>query len=420
MSYGYPQHKHQGYPDQYPPVTDPYAHDPYAHSQGYDHHHQQQPSSYPYQGQGDYSQSDFVSPDRDGDGIPGGRNLQSTYPPPQASELSLADKYGAGGYEHEVASTWEKPVPVTRGSIAAQLAAEGSIPKKEGLRMFRKDEHAGALTRGGRARCCGRVFCCTLILAILILVGIVAAFFLWVKPPDVGFDGIEGPESGSEVTVATDGFDLNVRLKINVVNPNFFGADFSKIDASAYYPTKPNDKVGGGEMTDVSIKKYSNNTLHFPFAINYTTSYDSDLSVLTDIATRCGFLGSNKRQLTVNYKVKVHVKIIAISIAPSFSSSTSFDCPLSESDISGFLGGSLSSLLGGGSSSRRRSNMLALDAAESDDEATLDPAAVHLATRHALAKLNARGAEELVGQFQAAGRRYRIGTTLARPAAGFE
>lgn len=43
--------------------------------------------------------------------------------------------------------------------------------------MFRKDEHAGALTRGGRARCCGRVLCCSIILIILILVGIVAAFF---------------------------------------------------------------------------------------------------------------------------------------------------------------------------------------------------------------------------------------------------
>jgi len=107
--------------------------------------------------------------------------------------------------------------------------------------MFRKDEHAGALTRGGRARCFGRVFCCTLILVVLILVGIVAAFFcawpaacaalvrrltrscafhrtVWVKPPDVGFEGIEGPESGSEVTVASDGFDLNVRLKVRLAS----------------------------------------------------------------------------------------------------------------------------------------------------------------------------------------------------------
>jgi len=102
--------------------------------------------------------------------------------------------------------------------------------------------------------------------------------------------------------------------------------------------------------------------------------------------------------------------------ARSFSSSTSFDCPLSESDISGFLGGSLSSLLGGGS--RRRRALVALDGAQEDDEPEgegapeLDPAAVHLATRHALAKLSARGAQELVGQLQAAGRRYRVGTRV--------
>jgi len=123
MSYGYPQQP-QGYPDQYhpdqyPPATS-YAHDPYAQTHSYGDHHQ--PESYPYQGQGDYSHSDFVSPERDGNGIPGGR--QQTYPP-QASDLSLADKYGAGGYEHEAASTWEKPVPVTRGSIAAQVRPPG-------------------------------------------------------------------------------------------------------------------------------------------------------------------------------------------------------------------------------------------------------------------------------------------------------
>ena len=57
------------------------------------------------------------------------------------------------------------------------MAAEGQIPKKVGLKMYRKDEHAGALTRGGKARCCGRVVCCTIILVVLIIVGIVAAFF---------------------------------------------------------------------------------------------------------------------------------------------------------------------------------------------------------------------------------------------------
>ncbi|BGP38020.1 hypothetical protein JCM10450v2_001953 [Rhodotorula kratochvilovae] len=405
MSYGYPHDQghaqQQQYQGQYPP-NNLYSNDPYAPAPSPGAADYQDHPSYPYP-HPDYSQSDFISPERDGNGVPGGRQ---TYPP-QQSDADL-DKYGAPPYGNPAA--YEKQVPITRGSIAAQLAAEGSIPKKEGLRMFRKDEHAGALTRGGRARCCGRVFCCSLILVVLILVGIVAAFFLWVKPPDVGFEGIEGPESGSQVTVASGGFDLNFRLKINVINPNFFGADFSKIDATAYYPLKPTSKIGGGTMKDVSIKKYSNSTLHFPFAINYTTSYDSDLTVLQDIATKCGFLGSAQSQLTVNYKVKAKVKIIAVSIAPSFSSSTSFDCPLSESDISGFLGGSLSSLLGGGSLSRRT---LAPHAGAADaEERALDPEKVALATRYALAKLTARGAEELVRVFSAEGRRYRIGTTL--------
>lgn len=43
--------------------------------------------------------------------------------------------------------------------------------------MWRTDEHAGALMKGGRGRCCGRVCCCSLILVIIILVSVIAAFF---------------------------------------------------------------------------------------------------------------------------------------------------------------------------------------------------------------------------------------------------
>lgn len=56
------------------------------------------------------------------------------------------------------------------------MAAEGQIPKKEGLRMWRTDEHTGAFMKGGRGRCCGRVCCCSLILVLVILVSVVTAF----------------------------------------------------------------------------------------------------------------------------------------------------------------------------------------------------------------------------------------------------
>ncbi|GAA5841560.1 hypothetical protein JCM11251_001260 [Rhodosporidiobolus azoricus] len=378
MSYGYghqPYSTQGAYPQDnlYAPSSQPYAYPP---SPAADDH--PQGSYYP-----PYSSQDYISPERDGQGVPGGRS--ATYPPEREDAESL--KYNAVGGEGGYGYVEKAGVPVTRGSIAAQMAAEGQIPKKEGLRMWRKDEHAGALTRGGRARCCGRVFCCFLILAILILVGIVAAFFLWVKPPDVSFHGIEDPDTGNIVTVASGGFNLNFGLKINVINPNFFGADFDRISATAYYPTKPNSQFGGGTMNNVEIKKNSNSTLHFPFTVNYTTSYDSDLSVLRDIATKCGFLGSTKSQLTVNYKVKTKVKVIAVTISPSFSSSARFDCPLSESDITGFLGSDgLSSLgLGAltGSSRQRRSSLPS-------------PADVEAATSHALSLIAQRGLEILL------------------------
>lgn len=58
-------------------------------------------------------------------------------------------------------------------------------------------------------------------------------------------------------------------------------------------------------------------TINFPFSINYTTSYDSDRTVLQDIARRCGFLGDAATQLKVNYKVKTEVRVIAVSIGPT-------------------------------------------------------------------------------------------------------
>lgn len=66
--------------------------------------------------------------------------------------------------------------------------------------------------------------------------------------------------------------------QINVLNPNcecdasssfnfvaadpgprsaVFGAHFNRVDATAFYPTKPNEAIGGGTLKDFSIKKYS-------------------------------------------------------------------------------------------------------------------------------------------------------------------
>ena len=84
------------------------------------------------------------------------------------------------GSHHPKSSVSFQPGHVSRGSVALLAAAEGKIPKKEGLKMWRSDEHHGTFTQGGKRRTCIRCCCCTIIFAIILVAGIVAAFLLWV------------------------------------------------------------------------------------------------------------------------------------------------------------------------------------------------------------------------------------------------
>jgi hypothetical protein len=98
----YGQHLQGGqYPDHYQYSNQPYAHPP---SPNADFDHPQ------------YSPQDYLS-DRDGHGIAGGRQ---TYPPERDGDESVKFA-GAGGFD-------EKGVPVTRGSIAAQVRSSLPFP----------------------------------------------------------------------------------------------------------------------------------------------------------------------------------------------------------------------------------------------------------------------------------------------------
>ena len=85
------------------------------------------------------------------------------------------------GHNNTKSSVSFHPGHLSRGSVALLAAAEGQIPKKEGLRQWRKDEHQGIFTAGGKRRTCMRCCCCTIILALIIIVGVVASFLLWVR-----------------------------------------------------------------------------------------------------------------------------------------------------------------------------------------------------------------------------------------------
>jgi hypothetical protein len=55
-------------------------------------------------------------------------------------------------------------------------------------------------------------------------------------------------------------------------------------------------------------------TVHFPLQLNYTTDIDSNFAIISDIASKCGFLGATASDLTVNYKINLKVKVIVVTI----------------------------------------------------------------------------------------------------------
>lgn len=161
-----------------------------------------QPSAYPPAGSG-RSHGAALSPnDPIGhrSGSPASRALSPARTPRDEKETSaatlptLSDAYAAAEKRGMM------PSEQKRSSIA--LVRSGQLNKKAGLRMWRNEEHAGTFTRGGRGKTCLRCFCCTVLLAILLIIGIVAGFLLWVRAPNVIFNGVDPPSDGQQVTGA--------------------------------------------------------------------------------------------------------------------------------------------------------------------------------------------------------------------------
>jgi len=271
--------------------------------------------------------------------------------PEMAPGLSQRTMTGASGMAEKGA-----PVPgetmrsVNAGGLGGRTRfSEASFvpPKNTGdLRLWRHDEHGNVWTKGSRTRCMGRFCCCTIMTTLFLIISVVLTLGLWVRPPDISFNGIKTPTNGSTVVAQATGITINLNLDIGVVNPNFFAADFSSIEAQAFYPGVA-AQIGGGSLSNINFPSHSDTTFLFPFAINYTEAIDPDKTIIKDIAVKCGFIGSSTSDIPVKYQLTLKLKIIGITISPSFGGTAQFACPLKASDIAG-LGIDIGGLLGTG------------------------------------------------------------------------
>jgi len=134
----------------------------------------------------------------------------------------------------------------------------------------------------------------------------------------------------------------------SVDNPNYFSINLKQLDANVrrqfilsmsctdivfqlFYPIN-NTHIGDGQLSNVHFPSHSNTSFNFPFTFKYTSGIDPGSKILNDLTSKC--LANPQKQLTVDYKIKVKVAVLFITVSPTISSSASFDCPVSASQIS--------------------------------------------------------------------------------------
>jgi len=215
-------------------------------------------------------------------------------------------------------------------------AGEYAYPKERtvrGLKDYRYDHQGNLWTKGGRGRCIGRFCCCTLMIAVLLIVSIVLALALWIRPPGVQLGDVQPvSKAGSQIQIQPDGVTINLGLNISVDNPNYFSINIKNIQADLIYPIN-NTPIGGGSLSNVVFKSGENTNITFPFAVNYKTSADPGGKILSDLATKCG----SKSDVTVNYKITVGIRILFVTASPVIQNKFSFPCPLNADDLKGLL-----------------------------------------------------------------------------------
>lgn len=226
----------------------------------------------------------------------------------------------------------------TRQSLTPLTRPPGNSARD--IKRWRRDHHGNLWTRGSRAGCIGRFCGCTVLIALLLIVSIVLALVMWVRPPDIQFTGVSTAQNGSTFEATTNQeFKVNLGFGINVTNPNYFSATFTSITADIFYPIN-NTNVGGGEEKDITFHSHSTKDITFPFSFVYSKAADPQGLIIQDLVKRCGFIDpSTKQDISITYKITLKVRVVVASVGPSFGGTANFACPVNADQIKPFLAG---------------------------------------------------------------------------------
>jgi len=214
----------------------------------------------------------------------------------------------------------------------------------QGYKSWRYGQAGGLWTRGSRGSCIGRFCCCTLLVTVFLVISIILALLMWVRPPDVVVGGIAPSTTEDAVQLGTGSITVNLGIDIAVANPNYFAVSFKSIDALAYYPIN-NTLIGTGNESGITFNANSQTNFTFPFSMDFSTNMTSSTEILTDLAQKCGVGGGAVEDITINLDITLGLRILFFVVYPVVNIPVSFACPISAADIESLLESIASSVL---------------------------------------------------------------------------
>ncbi|KAI0798033.1 hypothetical protein C8Q75DRAFT_801929 [Abortiporus biennis] len=253
------------------------------------------------------------------------------------SGYGMQDNGYAGGYD----SAYRDEPAHSKEHTEERSVFENEVPQAFGpkttsaMRNWRYEHQGNLWTKGGRGRCFGRFFCCTIMIFVFLLVSIVLSLALWIKPPSIQVGQPQLSTTGNTLQFTGNGLNVSLGVDIAVNNPNYFSVNFKEIKADLTYPVN-SFNIGGGSIKNLDIKSNQQTNFTFPITLSYNATSDSNFAVLEDIFSHCDGTG---QQLTINYKIMLDFRVIVIPIKPTITNQFKFTCPISSSELESFMKG---------------------------------------------------------------------------------
>ncbi|WFC97344.1 hypothetical protein MYAM1_000054 [Malassezia yamatoensis] len=201
-----------------------------------------------------------------------------------------------------------------------------------------------------------RILAFILLFGLIVALSVVMLIVLFIRPPNIGLQGLSLPNSASQIQIQQESFTVNASLNAVVSNPNYISAEINNLTAIAYDSNARITSIGNCSVPHRTIQAQSNTNVTVPCELNYNLQQDKNLTIIRDLINRCGLLqSSTKQSLQILLDTHLSIRVLAFHIPISVSPTVSVDCPITKQEVKQLLGSHSDILqqLGLGSLSRR-------------------------------------------------------------------